>query len=239
VDRAEEIRANVESVRERISAACAGVGRDPSTVRLVGVTKWKPAADVAAAVRAGLLDLGENYAQELAAKAPEVAALAGVAPRWHFLGGLQTNKVRQVLPIVAGIQSVDRPSLVDEIGKRLAPGATLEVFLEINVGDEAQKSGCAPADAADLARRVLAVPGLRLAGLMCVPPVEDDAEASRPYFRALRDLRDRLRAALAAPPGVLEGLSMGMSHDFHVAVEEGATTVRVGTALFGARTGRP
>jgi hypothetical protein len=238
MERAQEIRENLDLVRSRIAAACARTGRDPAAVRLVGVSKFKSPEDVAAAVAAGLSDAGENYAQELVAKAAAVAAL-GPSPRWHFLGGLQSNKVRQVVPIVAGLQSVDRPSLVDELARRVPADASLEVFVEVNVGGEAQKSGAAPGDVEALCRRLLAIPGVRLAGLMCVPPIVDDPEASRPYFRDLRALRDRIRAALDAPAGVLEGLSMGMSYDFEVAIEEGATTVRVGTALFGERTGRP
>lgn len=231
------IRQRLDAIRGRVAAACARAGRDPAGVRLIGVSKTRTADEVVAAVRAGLSDLGENYAQELVAKARAVAD-AGLAPRWHFLGGLQSNKVRALAPIVAGIQSVDRPSLVDELARRVPPDTAIEAWIEVNVGDETQKSGCAPADAADLCRRVAAVPGLRLAGLMCVPPVEDDPEASRPHFRFLRTLRDDLRRNLALEGDALAGLSMGMSGDFEAAVEEGATTIRVGTLLFGARPPR-
>jgi pyridoxal phosphate enzyme (YggS family) len=237
VDAALDIRLRIAAVRRRISTACAACGRDPASVTLVGVTKTFPAEVAAAAVAAGLADLGENYAQELGAKAAAVAAM-GHSPRWHFIGGLQTNKAKAVLPLVAAIHSVDRPSLLEEIAKRVAPGRTLDVFVEVAIACEAQKSGAHVADVEDLCRLALAVPGLRLRGLMAVPPVADDPEASRPYFAALRDLRDRARAALGTPSGALDDLSMGMSHDLEVAIEEGATFVRVGTALFGCRPPR-
>lgn len=234
---ATEPQTRLEAVREQVRQACARVGRDPAQVRLIGVSKTRDADEVITAVRCGLSDLGENYAQELVAKAQAVAA-AGLTPRWHFLGGLQTNKVRLLVPVVTGIQSVDRPSLIDELARRADPGRPIEVFIEVNVGDESQKAGCAPADTADLCRRVLAVPALRLAGLMCVPPVDDDPEASRPYFRFLREHRDSLRRDLRLHEETLAGLSMGMSGDFQAAIEEGATTVRVGTLLFGPRPPR-
>lgn len=232
---AEEIRANLERVRGRIAAACARAGRDPGSVVLIGVTKtWGPEV-VLAAWEAGLRDFGENYAQELVEKAREVER-AGARPRWHFIGGLQTNKVKAVVGLVHGVQSVDRESLARELGRRVGGGRALDVFVEVNTGGEPQKSGVAPGEAAALCARVLEEPGLRLVGLMCVPPFSEDPEASRPHFRELRGLRDRLRRDLGVGEGVLSGLSMGMSHDFEVAVEEGATVVRVGTALFGERT---
>ena len=228
----ESISANLAAVRARIDRAAARARRDPAGVRLVGVTKTQPPGVAVAAVRAGVEDLGENYAVELAAKAAAVEA-AGLSPRWHFIGHLQSNKVRQVLPVVAAIHSVDRPSVVQEIGRRAV--GPLDVFIEVSIAGEAQKSGADPGVVADLCRMLLEVPSVRLAGLMCVPPWSDDPEASRPHFRALREMRDRLAADLRAPDGALAGLSMGMSHDLEVAIEEGATVVRVGTALFGER----
>ncbi len=236
-DLARSIEASLAAIRLRIAAACARSGRSPSDVLLLGVTKTHPAETVAAAVRAGIVDVGENYAQELVAKAAQVAAL-GVVPRWHFIGGLQSNKVRAVAPLVHAVHSIDRPSLADELARRTSADRPLDAWIEVAIAGEAQKSGAAPAELEALCRRLMDAPGLRLRGLMCVPPVVDDPEASRPYFRALRGLRDRLRASLAAPAGVLDGLSMGMSYDLEVAIEEGATVVRVGTALFGARPPR-
>lgn len=237
MDATAEFGRRLGAVLGRIRAACDRAGQDPSVIRLIGVSKTRTADEVMAAVRAGLDDVGENYAQEAVAKARMVAE-AGLAPRWHFLGGLQTNKVRSLVPFVAGIQSIDRPSVVAELARRADPDRRIEIFVEVNVGDESQKSGCAPGDTADLCRHVLAVPALRLAGLMCVPPVGDDPEAARPHFRFLRRLRDDLRRDLRLDGDALTELSMGMSGDFEAAIEEGATTVRVGTLLFGPRPPR-
>lgn len=232
--REREIADNLERVRERIARACAACGRDPGGVMLVGVAKTMPAEDVIAAVWAGLEEVGENYAQEMAGKAAAVEA-AGLRPGWHFLGHLQTNKVKQVLPWLDVVHSVDRPSLVDELAKRAAPERPVDCFIEVNLGGEASKTGAPREAAEDLCRRVMAAPALRLVGLMAIPPVEDDAEASRPWFAALRALREDLHGRLGLPPHLLQNLSMGMSHDLESAVAEGATVVRVGTAIFGPR----
>ncbi len=228
-----DITTRLSAIRQRITQACHRCGRDPASIRLIGVSKTRDADEIIAAYRAGLVDFGENYAQELVAKAKLVAD-ANIAPRWHFLGGLQTNKVRSLIPVVSGIQTVDRPSLIKELAKRATQ--PLEVFVEVNVGDEQQKAGCHPKEAADLCRQILEVPNLKLVGLMCVPPIANTAEATRPYFRFLREKRDELRAKLSiSDSDTLSQLSMGMSADFEVAIEEGATTVRVGTDLFGPR----
>jgi pyridoxal phosphate enzyme (YggS family) len=174
------------------------------------------------AFAAGQRDFGENYAQEWREKADALAELDGI--RWHFIGGLQTNKVKYLAGRVAAIHTVDRLELAREISRRFAAkGATARVFLEVNVGGEATKSGCAPGDAPALAEAARALPALEVAGLMCIPPAEADP---RPHFRALRALRDAL--------GLAE-LSMGMSADWRIAIEEGSTCVRVGTAIFGER----
>lgn len=234
VDRETPFAARLAAVRDRIAEACRSAGRDPAEVRLVGVSKTRPAAEVLAALEAGLADFGENYAQELERKAREVQE-AGGRPRWHFIGHLQTNKVRRVLPLLASVHSVDRPSLVRELGAGTDPGHPLEVFVEVNLGDEASKTGVRATDAEDLCRQVLAAPGLRLVGLMGMPPLAPDPEASRPHFRRLRDLLRDLQRRLPCPPETFRHLSMGMSDDLEVAVQEGATWVRVGTALFGPR----
>jgi len=228
------IAAALADVRRRIAAACDRARRPVESVALLGVTKGKGPDMVLAAARAGLADFGENYAQEVVPKAAAVAA-AGVAVRWHFIGGLQTNKVRQVLPVVSGVQSVDRLSLVSELARRANPACPLPVFVEAGIAEESQKWGASPDEVEAVCRAVLAAPSLSLAGLMCVPPYDEDPERSRPWFRELRGLRDTLAVRLHAGPGVLAGLSMGMSADFEVAIEEGATVVRVGSALFGAR----
>jgi hypothetical protein len=231
------IGARLSAVRERIAAAARRAGRAPDAVTLVGVAKQQPAAVVAAAVRAGLGCVGENFAQEARAKIPavrEMLAGAGVAvPRWHFIGQLQQNKARLVAPLFDCVESVDRLALAAELDRRAAAaGRTLDVLLQVNVSGEAQKGGVAPGELPGLVDAVSALGHLRLRGLMAIPEASDDPEASRPAFARLRALRDAL-----GRPEVVE-LSMGMSADFEVAIEEGATLVRVGTALFGAREAR-
>jgi pyridoxal phosphate enzyme (YggS family) len=203
----------VAEVRERIAAAAARAGRDPADVTLVAATKTVDAARVQEVVEAGVVDVGENRAQELLRKTDVAGA------RWHFLGRLQRNKVRQLAPWIACWQSVDRAELGAEIARR-APGA--RVLVEVNLGEEQQKGGCAPAEVAALVDRLRAE-GLDVAGLMAVPPHDDDPGR---WFARLREQ--------AVGLGLTE-LSMGMTDDFEVAVEEGATIVRVGRALFGPR----
>ncbi|WAS97871.1 YggS family pyridoxal phosphate-dependent enzyme [Nannocystis punicea] len=240
----DDIAANLAAVRARVAAAVARRGPGPVPT-LIGVSKKQPAEAVIAACRAGLGDLGENYAQELVAKA-EVVAAAVTPPRWHFIGPLQTNKVRKVVAVGALVHTVDRPGLVDELAREVARlragrGATtpLEVLVEVNVGDEAQKAGVTANDLPALLDRIAARPELRCVGLMAIPPEppEGDPEQTRPHFARLREL-SRREAAIARPGVDLVHLSMGMSADFEVAIEEGATMVRVGTAIFGARPPR-
>jgi PLP dependent protein len=211
-----DVAARVDAVRGRLAAAAARAGRDPASVTLVAATKQVPPDRVAGAVRAGVVDVGENRAQELLAKVP---ALEALHPRWHFLGPLQRNKVKALAPWVTCWQSVDRVVLGEAIARH-APGA--RVLVEVNLAGEAQKAGCAPDDATALVDALRGL-GLDVGGLMAVPPQGDDP---RRWFARLR--------ALAAAAGVPE-LSMGMTDDFEIAVEEGATLVRVGRALFGER----
>jgi pyridoxal phosphate enzyme (YggS family) len=203
----------------RLAALRAAI---PAGVTLVAVSKTQPPEAIREAYAAGQRDFGENYAQEWRAKADALSDLPDL--RWHFIGGLQTNKVKYLAGRVHAVHTVDRPELARELSKRHeARGARVRVFLEVNVGGETSKEGCAPAEVPALAAAVRALPALELVGLMCVPPVEGDP---RPHFRLLRRLRDEL--------GVAE-LSMGMSGDWQAAVEEGSTLVRIGTAIFGAR----
>lgn len=213
-----ELAAHIAEVRARIADAARRAGRDPSDVTLLGASKTVAAERLVDAVRAGLTDLGENRAQELLAKAPALDA-AGCTPRWHFVGRLQRNKVGALVPHVTLWHSVDRLTLGQAIARR-APGA--RVLVQVDLGAEPQKGGCPPGDAPDL---VDALRGLALdvAGLMTVPPRDADPRAP---FATLRDL--------ASHVGVRE-LSMGMTEDYEVAVEEGATIVRIGRAIFGAR----
>ena len=208
------------SVAARLAALRARV---PTGVTLIAVSKTQPAAAVREAYAAGQRHFGENYAQEWREKAEALADLPDLT--WHFIGSLQTNKVKYLAGRVGWVHTLDRPELARELSRRwaAAAGPPLKVLLEVNLGGEAQKGGCAPGEAPALAALVRTLPGLDLRGLTCIPPPEDDP---RPHFRALRALRDAL--------GLAE-LSMGMSADWPVAVEEGATFIRVGTAIFGER----
>lgn len=207
------------SIAENVLALRAAI---PAGVTLVAVSKTQPPGAIREAYAAGQRDFGENYAQEWREKADALADLAGL--RWHFIGALQTNKVKVLAGRVYAIHTVDRVELAREVSKRFsAKGAVARAFLEVNTGGEASKAGCSPADAPALAEAVRALPGVELVGLMAIPPPEEDP---RPHFRLLRGLRDGLG---------LRELSMGMSADWRIAIEEGATVVRVGTAIFGER----
>jgi PLP dependent protein len=217
-------------VQVRAAAAAVRAGRDPAAVTVVAVSKGQPAAAVEEAIAAGVRDLGENYAQELAAKQLEVRG--AVRARWHFIGRLQRNKVKQVVGRSALIHAVDSADLAAEIDRRaVAAGVVQPVLVAVNVGGEAQKSGVAAAAAEELLDAIAGLAALRCEGLMTMPPLEAQAEANRPRFAALRELRDRL----ARPERPLRQLSMGTTADFEIAVAEGATLVRVGTAIFGPR----
>lgn len=195
----------------------------------MAVTKKFPASVVDAAVAAGVTDIGENRVQEAAAKIPDV----GSSPRWHLVGHLQRNKARKALELFSVLHSVDSERLADALG---AAGRPAGVFLQVDVAGEQQKFGVAPEGVRALRQRLLGYPQLTCLGLMAMAPLAEDPEQARPHFRALRQLRDDLNAAGDGPP--LAGLSMGMSGDFEVAVEEGATHVRIGTALLGPRENR-
>lgn len=228
------IATNLARILEEIAAACARCGRDPATVRLVAVSKTHPAAAVQAAAVAGQTLFGESYVQEFLAKAEAV----DFPVQWHFIGHLQSNKARYLPGKVAMIHSVDRFSLAEEIDRQWrARGLTAEVLIEVNLGGESSKSGVSEAELEPLLRRLSALPHLAVRGLMTLPPYCDDPEEVRPYFSRLRELAARIET-LALPGVAMRELSMGMSHDFTVAIEEGATLVRIGTAIFGEREGR-
>ncbi len=225
------------SVLARIDAAARRAGRDPGDVTLVGVSKKMPARSIAEAARAGLVCVGENYVQEAREKRD---ALEGVAEaqalRWHLIGRLQRNKARDAASLFDVVETIDRVEIARELDRRAAAaGRVLEALLQVNVSGEPQKAGAAPEDVAPLLECCGALPNLRITGLMTVPEAAANAEETRPAFARLRALRDALRSV---PGGAgLVHLSMGMSADFEVAIEEGATLVRVGTALFGPREG--
>jgi len=212
-------------VRARVAAACARAGREPSSVTLVAVSKLKPAALIREAYAAGQRDFGENYAQELRDKAAELADLEGL--RWHAIGPLQTNKVKYVARVAGAFHALDRVEVARELSKRREGAPPLPCYVEVNVGAEATKSGLGPEALGPFLEAVRALPGLRVEGLMALPPPTEDEAVARSAFRALREL---------ARQHGLTGLSMGTTHDFELAIEEGATLVRVGTAIFGERT---
>jgi pyridoxal phosphate enzyme (YggS family) len=216
----DEIRANLAAVEQRIAAACARSGRQRSDVTLVAVSKTFPAEAVQAAIAAGVRDLGENRVQEARDKRPLVAADA----HWHLIGHLQSNKARDAVRLFDVIQTIDSIALAEKVARAAeGAGARPSVLIEVNLGGEAQKAGCAPTEVGALANAVRAMPQLQLSGLMTIPPADGEP---RRWFAALRALRDAA--------GV-EHLSMGMSEDFEAAIEEGATIIRVGRAIFGSR----
>ena len=225
------IAERLNQIRSRIAEAAAKAGRDPRTVRLVAVSKTRPPEDVVAACRAGQVIFGENYVQELTAKAAEVAEPL----EWHFIGHLQSNKVKYLAGLVTLIHSVDRLSLAEEISRQWGRlGRCCDVLVQVNIAGEASKSGTTETGALQLVRDIALLPNLKVRGLMTMPPFFDDPEAARPYFAELKRLSDLI--ATEAVPGVEMGeLSMGMSGDFEAAIREGATLVRVGTAIFGER----
>jgi len=226
------VAARLAVVRRSMEEACGRAGRDVTGVTLVAVTKTHPVETVREAIEAGLTVFGENRVQEGARK---IDALRDEFPgiSWRLIGSLQTNKAKSAVKYFEEIQSVDRIHLLEILAREAgAAGRRLPVYVEVNVGGEASKGGAPPAEAGALARAALALGEIELRGLMAVPPFSPDPEASRGHFRDLRLLRDRIQEETGS---ALPGLSMGMSHDFAVAIEEGATVIRVGTALFGER----
>jgi pyridoxal phosphate enzyme (YggS family) len=225
------ISRNLEQINQRIRAAAEAAGRDPASVRLVAVSKTRPATDVITAFRAGQTLFGENYIQELVTKLAEVHE----AVQWHVIGHLQSNKVKYIAGQVAMIHSVDRISLAQEIDRQWGKlGKVCDILIQVNLSGEATKSGTTEAGAIQLVRECALLPNIRVKGLMTMPPFFDDPEAARPFFAELRRLAEVIAAQQIAGVEMAE-LSMGMSGDFEAAIEEGATLVRVGTAIFGMR----
>lgn len=224
-----DLAANLESIRQRIRAACERVGRDPASVTLLAVTKTHPAETVNLAVAAGQFFFGENKVQEAKAKIPNGPGKA----RWHFIGHLQSNKCRDAVELFEMIQGVDSLAIAQEINKRAEHAAkTMPILLEINVAGEGSKFGYQPEQMLAELAALNALPRLEIHGLMAIPPFTPVPEKARPYFQKLRALKQQAEAVLGAP---LPHLSMGMSGDFEIAIEEGSTIVRVGTTLFGER----
>ncbi|EMD98431.1 MULTISPECIES: YggS family pyridoxal phosphate-dependent enzyme [Stutzerimonas stutzeri subgroup] len=227
------IEKNIAKVAARIREAAQAVGRDPASVGLLAVSKTQPAAAIREAAEAGVRDFGENYLQEALDKQAELSELPLV---WHFIGPIQSNKTKSIAEHFDWVHSVDRLKIAQRLSdQRPAELPPLNICLQVNVSGEASKSGCAPEELLQLAQAVAAMPRLRLRGLMCIPAPSEDPAEQRAAFARLRALRDEDELPLT-----LDTLSMGMSQDLEAAIAEGATWVRIGTALFGARDyGRP
>jgi pyridoxal phosphate enzyme (YggS family) len=241
VIRAEQIATNLREVHARADAALQRAGRNADSLCLLAVSKTVVPEDIVAALAAGQADFAENYGQEFRDKREAVAALVAArpgspSPRWHFIGPLQTNKVKYVAGKVALIHTVSSPEVLAEIERKAAAiGVVQECLVQVNVASEMQKSGIAPTDLSAVLDVFAGCAHARCTGLMVIPPYDEDPELSRPHFAALRRLRDEHRKRIRTNV-VLGNLSMGMSHDLEVAIAEGATIIRVGTAIFGART---
>jgi pyridoxal phosphate enzyme (YggS family) len=223
-----QVEGGLNRVRARLAEALSKAGRAPGAARLVAVSKFQPASAIREAYAAGQRDFGENYVQELEQKAAELRDLNDL--RWHMIGHLQRNKARIVAPLVTLIHTVHSVELVRELDKRVATEAELAVLIEVNVGGEAQKSGCNPGALADVLVALGAAQHLSVSGLMCVPPHTTEPSGAKPYFDELVRLRELHGGAERLPE-----LSMGMTADLEYAVAAGATIVRVGTAIFGER----
>ncbi len=227
----EQVKENLTKVRERIAVAAERVGRDPSEIVLVGATKSVDVERIRAAIEAGLEHIGENYAQEAWAKYQQI----GDVVTWHFIGHLQTNKAKLVVRFCKFVQSLDRLALAEELNKRVEQmGKVVDCLVEVNIGGEATKSGVEPEEVEGFIRKAMGFPNIRIVGLMAMPPYLPDPEQVRPYFRQMRQLFERLKS-LDLTNVEMRYLSMGMSNDFEVAIEEGANMVRIGTAIFGPR----
>ena len=218
-----EVGSNLGAVQRRVALACQRANRPSESVHLLAVSKLQPADSIREVYALGQRDFGENYAQELRDKAAQLRELAGI--RWHAIGPLQLNKAKYVAQLAYAFHALDRVQLAEELSRRRV-GPPLPCYLELNLGGESTKSGIQASQLSDVLQQISPLPNLRIVGLMCLPPLHPDPESSRPFFRLLR--------GLALQHGLKE-LSMGSTHDFEVAIEEGATVIRVGSAIFGER----
>ena len=229
---AETIQSRLKCVKDRVTAAALACGRDPKAINLVAVSKTVPADRVLAAINAGVTDLGENYVQEAREK---IEALGRETVSWHFIGHLQSNKAKYAVKLFDLIHSVDSLKLAKELDRRArAVGKIQKVLVQVNISGEATKSGIETEQAVALVRQMARLDNLSICGLMTMPPYFNSPEKVRPYFRALKDLHDLIRTE-AIPNVSMAELSMGMTGDFEAAIQEGATLVRIGTAIFGER----
>lgn len=230
-----EIADNYSKVKDRIESACAGCGRDPSSVTLIAVVKTFGPETIRAAYSAGLMHFGESYAQDFRDKAAALDDLPGL--HWHYIGKIQTNKVRYIAGKTELIHAVDRIETAEAISKRNSDNSSpQDILVSVNLGQEITKSGIDEDNIIALCSRLNELRGIRLRGFMCLPPWSDNPEDSRPFFRRLAKIREKVYKAL--PETGADQLSMGMSHDLETAIEEGATMIRVGTALLGERNRR-
>jgi len=228
-----DIARQLNAVRERIRLAALRANRKPEDITLVAVSKTKPVEAIVEAYAAGQRIFGENYAQELESKALALQHLADI--EWHFIGHLQSNKCKQVVPFARAIHTIDSHKLAARVAQMASQsGRSIDVLIEVNVESEASKSGVAPSEVAQVCSQINGLSSIRLAGLMSIPTPHGDPEGCRPAHRRLREIRDAVGGADKLP-----WLSMGMTDDLEIAIEEGATHVRVGTAIFGARTYAP
>lgn len=223
---------NLKKISESIAKVARECGRDPKDIQLVAVSKLFPASAVAEAIQAGQLVFGENYIQEAEAKISEI----GDACRFHFIGHLQSNKARTAARIFDVIETVDSLKLATTLNRHLQElGRSMRIMLQVNIGEDDNKSGMAAEQTEQLLRDIRLLPNIEVTGLMAMPPFTEDPELARPYFRQLRQLAEQLKAKGHFPGDRRVELSMGMSNDYHVAIQEGATIIRVGTAIFGRR----
>jgi pyridoxal phosphate enzyme (YggS family) len=230
------IRENLQQVRQKIELAARRASRKPEDVLLIGVSKTHPADAIREAYDAGLRHFGENRVQEWEGK---LGALADLSASWHLIGHLQSNKAARAAKAFHSVDSVDDWSLAQRLDRAQAEkksGEKLRVLIELHMGGEQTKSGISEADLPDLADRLMTLPHLEFAGLMCIPPFRENPEEVRPFFETLRKLKDQVESRIGRP---LPTLSMGMSHDFEPAILEGSTEVRIGTAIFGSRPKNP
>jgi hypothetical protein len=225
------IAANIDEIKKRIALSAARAGRDPGEIKLMAVTKTVAAGRVKEAIDAGITLFGENYVQE----AKDKIATLGKDVRWHMIGHLQTNKSKYVVHLFNCVQSVDRMELAQELDKRAGlAGFKIDVLIEVNVSGEQTKSGIAAPETINMVKKVSALENISVRGLMTMPPFSDNPEDSRPYFRALKEISQQI-SKTRIPRVMMDELSMGMTDDFEVAIEEGATIVRIGRAIFGER----
>ena len=226
------INRTLQDIRQKITETAIQCGRDPATIKLVAVSKNFPVSYIQEAIRAGQFLFGENYIQEAAQKKTEIGDTAS----FHFIGHLQSNKAKLAAQIFEMIETIDRYKLAAALNKELkCLGKTLDVLVQVNIGQEPQKSGILPQDTEELLKRLLLLSNLNVRGLMAIPPYSDNPEHTRPYFKALRQLAEEINRKNYFSDSTCVELSMGMSSDYIVAIEEGATFIRIGTALFGNR----